>query len=318
MLEPGDRVLAFGSPFGYVGSMTHGIVSALHRQAGILGSDGYENFIQVDAPINPGNSGGPLVDLKGDVVGINVAIASSSGGFQGIGFAIPAAQAKPIYETLKEKGKIVRGWLGVQIENVAQALNEAKSTGYQGTSGVLVKGVMNNSPGTGKLQPGDIVTSLDGKALRDASQLRNSIAMDAPGTQITLGVVRDGKPQDVKIKLGEQPQNLNVLANRGGENQEATASTLGMRLANLDEHSALQYGLKGKSGALVTEVKPNSPAAEAGLRPGDLITGINKQEVTDAQQAKQDLAKADLKKGIRLEIANREGSELLFVQSNNG
>ena len=110
-LEPGDEILAFGSPFGYVGSMTHGIVSALHRQAHILGPAGYENFIQVDAPINPGNSGGPLVDLRGDVVGINAAIATVSGGFQGIGFAIPTEEARPIYEQLRTTGKIVRGWL---------------------------------------------------------------------------------------------------------------------------------------------------------------------------------------------------------------
>ena len=120
-LQAGDRILAFGSPFGYVGSMTHGIVSALHRQAGILGADGYENFIQVDAPINPGNSGGPLVNINGQVVGVNTAIASSSGGFQGIGFAIPADEAKPVFEQLKGSGKVVRGWLGVSIENVAKA-----------------------------------------------------------------------------------------------------------------------------------------------------------------------------------------------------
>src|SRR5207248_2766215 len=164
----GDHILAFGAPFGYVGSMTHGIVSALHRQAGILGSDGYENFIQVDAPINPGNSGGPLVNLKGQVVGINTAIASSSGGFQGIGFAIPSEEARPIYEQLKSNGKITRGWLGVEIENVTRVPDEAASEGYKGEGGVLVRRVLRNGPANGELKPGDIVTKLNGNAVANA------------------------------------------------------------------------------------------------------------------------------------------------------
>src|SRR3954462_3324778 len=138
-LQKGDWIMAFGSPFGYVGSMTHGIVSALNRQAGILGAAGYESFIQVDAPINPGNSGGPLVNLHGEVVGINTAIASQSGGFQGIGFAIPSNQAKFIYTALKEKGKVTRGWLGVSIKDVAKDPGLAASFGYKAEKGVFVQ-----------------------------------------------------------------------------------------------------------------------------------------------------------------------------------
>src|SRR6185312_14349852 len=139
-LQQGDWIMAFGSPFGYVGSMTHGIVSALNRsQVGILGQQGYEDFIQVDAPINPGNSGGPLVNLHGEVVGVNTAIASRSGGFQGIGFAIPSNEAKFVYEALKSHGKVVRGWLGVSIADVARNEKEAQSFGYKGTAGVLVE-----------------------------------------------------------------------------------------------------------------------------------------------------------------------------------
>src|SRR4051812_23475659 len=150
-LQKGDWIMAFGSPFGYVGSMTHGIVSALNRQAGILGQQGYENFIQVDAPINPGNSGGPLVNLKGEVVGVNTAIASRSGGFQGIGFAIPSNQAKEVYGVLKEKGKITRGWLGVSIIDASKVLEIAKSDGYTGTDGVFVQQVLKETPAFGKL-----------------------------------------------------------------------------------------------------------------------------------------------------------------------
>ncbi len=133
-LAKGDWVMAFGSPFGYVGSMTHGIVSALHRQAGLLGQQGYENFIQVDAPINPGNSGGPLTDIHGNVVGINTAIASRSGGFQGIGFAIPSNQAKNIYTALKDKGKVTRGWLGIGIADVVKERAKADYLGFKGES----------------------------------------------------------------------------------------------------------------------------------------------------------------------------------------
>ncbi len=136
-LEKGDIVMAFGSPFGYVGSMTHGIVSALHRQANIISNPyAYENFIQVDAPINPGNSGGPLVNLKGEVIGINTAIATESGGFQGLGFAIPSSQAKFIYEAIKDKGRVVRGWLGVEIGDVAKQLDLASSMGFTERDGV--------------------------------------------------------------------------------------------------------------------------------------------------------------------------------------
>ncbi|MGE5611577.1 MAG: trypsin-like peptidase domain-containing protein, partial [Bacillota bacterium] len=156
-LQKGDFILAFGSPFRYVGSMTHGIVSALHRtDVGILGIGGYENFLQVDAPINPGNSGGPIVNLHGEVVGVSTAIASRSGGFQGVGFAIPSNQAKPIYTALKEKGKIVRGWLGVSIQDVTVKPKLAKSFGYEGDQGVLVEEILDGAPAAGQLQNGDI------------------------------------------------------------------------------------------------------------------------------------------------------------------
>src|SRR5687768_13835843 len=160
-LQKGDWIVAFGSPFGYVGSMTHGIVSALNRQtnqggnggSGILGRYGYENFIQVDAPINPGNSGGPLTNVKGEVIGINTAIASRSGGFQGIGFAIPSNQAKFVYGQLKDKGKVTRGWLGVEIMDVSREAAAIKQTfNYQGTDGVFVQRLLDDAPVVGKLQ----------------------------------------------------------------------------------------------------------------------------------------------------------------------
>jgi serine protease Do len=314
-LEAGDRILAFGSPFGYVGSMTHGIVSALHRQAGILGQDGYENFIQVDAPINPGNSGGPLVNLQGDVVGINTAIASSSGGFQGIGFAIPSEEARPVYEQLKSNGKIVRGWLGIEIQNVADATDAAASEGYKDLTGVFVRGVLKDSPATSKLSPGDIITSLNGKSVKNSAELRDKVAWDKPGTDITLGVFRNGKSEDVKIKLGEQSPKANEMAG-AGESQQM--NDMGLTLANVNDGRAQQYGLSDKSGAVVVDVKPNSEAAQAGLRPGDVITQVNGGQVGDADQAEQALTKADAKSGVRLQVNNQQGSEMLFLKSDQG
>jgi serine protease Do len=316
-LEPGDRILAFGSPFGYVGSMTHGIVSALHRQAGILGADGYENFIQVDAPINPGNSGGPLVNLNGQVVGVNTAIASSSGGFQGIGFAIPSDEAKPVYEQLKNSGKVVRGWLGVSIENVAKATDEAQSEGYKGTNGVLVHSVLKNSPASSKLAPGDIVTSVDGKAVTDVSELRDRVAWSAPGTEMTLGVFHDGKTEDVKVKVGQIPRNPNEVAS-ATPSAAHDNSDLGLQLGNVNDSQAQQFNPTEKSGAVVLQVNPNSPAAQAGLHEGDVITQINGQKITDAQQAEKMLAKADLKSGVRMQVSNEQGMELLFLKTDVG
>ncbi len=190
-LASGDWVLAFGSPLGFVGSMTHGIVSALHRtDVHILGQYGYENFIQVDAPINPGNSGGPLTNTRGEVVGINTAIASRSGGFQGIGFAIPSNQAKYIYSSLKDSGKVVRGWLGVSIRDVSAEPQLAESFGYKGTNGVIVEELVPGSPANGHLKPGDIITNVNGKTVTNVNELRNAIAATKPNTEVTFAISR--------------------------------------------------------------------------------------------------------------------------------
>ena len=321
-LQKGDWIMAFGSPFGYVGSMTHGIVSALNRtNVGIIGQQGYENFIQVDAPINPGNSGGPLVNLKGEVVGINTAIASRSGGFQGIGFAIPSNQAKQIYAVLKEKGRVTRGWLGVSIADIAKNLEEAKSFGYTGTSGVLVEQVLPKTPAIGKLQAGDIVTALNGKPVENVQQLRNTIAMTPPNSDVVMKVFRDGKDLDVTVKVAEQPED--AMASLGGkglrrtpDSAEATTEAMGMKLTTLTDELAEKAGLTDvTNGALVTAVTPRTPAARGGLRAGDLITKVDKQPVTNAKEAVDALAKGDLTKGVRLYVTSRDGSRFLFLRN---
>jgi serine protease Do len=324
-LEKGDWICAFGAPFNFVGSMTHGIVSALNRtNVGIINQQSgfsYENFIQVDAPINPGNSGGPLVNLHGEVVGINTAIASRSGGFQGIGFAIPSNQAHPIYNALKDKGKVIRGWLGVEIGDVQHLRDEAQATGYTGSTGIFVQGTMFNTPATGKLQAGDVITSLNGKTVENASQLRNQIALIPPGTDVTLGVFRGGKQQDVTVKLGEQPADLSALASAGGahggqDTNTVSAESLGIQLQNVNDDLIAKFNLpQTHAGAVVTSVDPNSPAAQAGVNVGDLITRVAGKEINDASSAADAIAHSDPTKGLALNITNREGSRFVFIKT---
>jgi serine protease Do len=323
-LSRGDWVLAFGSPFGYIGSMTHGIVSALNRQAGILGNDGYENFIQVDAPINPGNSGGPLVNIHGEVVGVNTAIATRSRGFEGIGFAIPSDQARVIYTELKEHGKVTRGWLGVSIPHDVQSDPElAKSFGYQGTAGVIVDAVLDGTPAFGKLQAGDIITAVDGKPVATSRDLRNQVALIQPGTEVRFTVFRDDKETDVTVRMGEQPDNILAMNSHGsgsapsgggGHSSMAAASALGLHLTDVNDDLLQKYNLTNvKQGAIITAVDPRSLAAKAELAPGDVITMVGSRSVTDAASADAALARSDVKKGVRLYVVNARGSGFVFV-----
>ncbi|MGA2584482.1 MAG: trypsin-like peptidase domain-containing protein [Tepidisphaeraceae bacterium] len=325
-LEKGDWVLAFGSPFDFVGSMTHGIVSALNRETDIGETPDsgvmYQNFIQVDAPINPGNSGGPLVNIHGEVVGINTAIVTDSGGFQGIGFAIPSNQAKAVYTALKEHGAVVRGWLGVRIGSVAdETPGLIKSYNYTASTGVFVEEVYDNTPATGKLHEGDIIMALNGKKVDTRQELRDRIADTAPGDTATLKVWRDGKEQDVDITIGKQPENLDTLAqndNGGGQDQapSESAKQLGMTLQTLDADTAKQLQLGDvTAGAVITNVDPNSPAATAGLQQGMVITDVGRTKVHNAQEAASALSKADLKQGIRLYVASHDGKAFFFLQN---
>ena len=329
-LQKGDWIMAFGSPFGYVGSMTHGIVSALNRQAGILGQQGYENFIQVDAPINPGNSGGPLVNTRGEVVGINTAIASRTGSFSGIGFAIPSNQAKFVYESIKNKGKVVRGWLGVSISDVARNLPKAQSFGFDGRNGVLVEQIVPNTPAIGRLKKGDIITAIDGKAVETVQALRSTVAALAPDTDVKMTVFRDGKESTVTLKLGEQPDNV-MAANLPGRQRNvpppaahADTAKLGLRLSDPTPDVQKSFDLSGvKSGAIVTQVDRGGLAAKAGILPGDLITEVGRAEVKDADEANKAIAEADLKKGVRLYVTSKDPAlgttmaRFVFIRENN-
>jgi serine protease Do len=320
-LERGDWVMAFGSPFGYVGSMTHGIVSALNRNQVIPNREDYENFIQVDAPINPGNSGGPLVNMHGEVIGINTAIATVSGGFQGIGFAIPSNDAKVVYEALKDHGKVVRGWLGVGIQSVSEDPNTAKYFGYQGDTGVMVVKSIPDTPASGKLFQGDVIVAFNGKPVTDVSQLRNLVADTAPNTEVTLRVFHNQKNEDVRITLGDQPEDLTMVGrneNGGAANSpDETAQApqaFGMTFKTLDADTAESLGIgEVKSGAVIVSVAKGSMAAEKGLQPGVVITEIGRTPVHSAQEAADILNKVDPSKGVPLYIVTREGSEFIFL-----
>ncbi|QOV91837.1 trypsin-like peptidase domain-containing protein [Humisphaera borealis] len=320
VMERGDFVMAFGSPFGYVGSMTHGIVSALNRQAGILADrQGYESFIQVDCPINPGNSGGPLTNLKGEVVGINTAIASRTGSFSGIGFAIPSNQAKYVFEQLKGKGKVVRGWLGVSISDVARDLPKAQSFGFKGDKGVLVEQTFANTPANGKLKPGDIVTELDGKPVSDVQELRNKVAAIAPNATVKMRVYRNGEFTSVDLTIGEQPDDLMAVATKQSDlspraEEAKSPAKLGLRFANPNDPTLERFGLSGKNGAVVVQVAPQSPSAKAGIRVGDVITQVGETEVKNGVEAAAALSKQDLSKGVRLYVTSAGGGRFVFIE----
>ena len=322
-LRKGDWILAFGSPFGYIGSMTHGIVSALDRSnVGILGSQGYEDFIQVDAPINPGNSGGPLVNLHGEVVGINTAIASRSGAFSGIGFAIPSNEAKFVYTALKSHGKVTRGWLGVSIADVARNEKEAESFGYKGTTGVLVEQTFPNTP-----------CHRQTSARRHHPIARWQARRQRPGASQRHCLHRaqhrhhhDGFPRGQRPASHAQTRRAARRLKRPGRHPWARPSwrhwmqravdALGMTFSSVTGELAEKFGLTpDQQGALVTSVKPKSPAAKAGIRPGDLVTKVGGSPVKSAKEASDAISKSDPKKGIRLYVTGPEGSRFVFIQA---
>ena len=325
-LEKGDWILAFGSPFRYIGSMTHGIVSALDRDnVNLLERGSYEDFIQVDAPINPGNSGGPLVNLHGEVVGINTAIASHDGGFQGIGFAIPSNQAHWVFDQLKSHGKITRGWLGIGIGDVSdpEIQKTARTFNYTGETGVLVEQTFPNTPAQGKLLEGDIITAVGNTPVENTRQLRNAIAMTTPGSEVHLSVFRDGKKTDVPLTVASQPDDVVAATTPGAGNQArqgrpgaVTIDSVGLTVVTLTATNAQQLGLDNlRSGAVITSVARNSLAADAGLAEGDVITRVNSARISNAAEVADAVNKGDLTRGVRLYVTNSEGQRFVTLQS---
>jgi serine protease Do len=312
-LKIGEWVVAAGNPFGLDNTITAGIVSAKGRS--IMGGGQYEDFIQTDAAINPGNSGGPLVNLNGEVVGINTAIFSRSGGYMGIGFAIPANMAKNVMESLINNGKVVRGWLGVGIQNLSEDL--AKSFNHSGTDGALVGHVEVDGPaGKAGLKQGDIIVTLNGDKLKDINQLRNRIAGFKPGTEVELEYIRDGKTRSVSIKVGELPANLS-----GGDKQspdaqqeEDSGPSIGVGVEDLTPQIAKRIGTTRKVGAVIAAVKPNSVAARSGLAPMDIVVSMDGKPIKSANDLKIALKGIDLAKGARLVVESQGMERFVFLR----
>jgi serine protease Do len=316
-LKPGAVVMAFGNPFGLNFTVTRGSVNAVGRSG--LGIEQYEDFIQTDAAINPGNSGGALVNVRGQVVGINTAILSPTqgpggqGGWAGVGFAIPANSVRHIMESLIKTGKVTRGYMGISIGDLNPAL--ARQFKIPDVSGVLVNQVEPGSPAEkGGLKQGDVIRTLNGQNVDGSDRFRALVAGSSPGTEITLGIVRDGKPETVKLTLAEQPANL---AGPGGTGQGPSQGTLrGISVQNLTPAIRDQLGLRSNViGVVISELDPNSPAAQTGLQPGDVIQSINRHPVASIDDFNRLAAQAT---GEVLLRVNRQGNAAFVVVSPDG
>ena len=276
-LEIGEWVIAVGNPFGLSETVTVGVVSAKGRTVGITERGGYEDFIQTDAAINPGNSGGPLLDIDGKAIGINTAIFSQSGGYMGIGFAIPIGMATKVKDQLIKSGKVTRGFLGIRMDEVDH--DAAEFFNLDRPQGVLVADVIKDSPaGRAGLKKRDIILELDGRVVDNLYQLRNSISLMEPGTRAVLAIIRDGKKMDIKVKIGTLKEEV-VAARVPGR-----AEKLGMRVADLTDEMAQRFGYDVEEGVIITEVESDSPAGRAGILPGTLIAGVNSDDVTTVAQ----------------------------------
>ncbi len=309
-LEVGDWVLAVGAPFGFPQSVSAGIVSATGRAnvRVIRSAYRYENFIQTDAAINRGNSGGPLVNYKAEVVGINTAIASGTGVYQGVGFAIPSNMAKSVMSQLIEKGRVVRGYLGVMIREAAE--EDVKELKLEKAEGVVVEKVYGDTPAAkGGIQKKDVIVAIDGKPTLKMKELRAIVASTVPGTKVKLRVLREGKGRTIEVTVEEQPDEVPT----------GLASTvdkeLGITVETLTEDLALRLGVyKGEEGVLVTTVVAHSPAARAGIRPKDLIKEVANKAVNTVSEYSRVRKSLDLKKGVLLLVKTGQTAKLVLVK----
>jgi serine protease Do len=291
----GDLVLAMGQPFGLSHTVTMGIVSAKGRteRDGLdLNPQGYEDFIQTDAAINPGNSGGALVDMHGDLIGINTAILSGGGGGnQGIGFAVPVNMARAVMDQLIAHGKVSRGYLGVQIQEITPPM--AKSFQLTDTRGALVAEVEPNTPAAAAgIQRGDIIREMDGQPVENSTQLRLRISMMPPGTIVHLKLLRDGVEKAVTVKLGEVPGDQ-ARASSGGGSGSGSNALDGVSVQDLDYQTLRQLQLPGSTkGVVVTDVADGSPAADNGLRPGDVIQEVDHTPISNTNDFNRAIRRA--------------------------
>ena len=300
----GDWVMAVGNPFGLGGTVTTGIISASGR---VIGAGPYDDFLQIDAAINRGNSGGPTFNLEGEVVGINTAIFSPSGGSVGIGFAIPASTAENVIASLKESGTVTRGWLGVRIQPVTEDI--AEGLGLAEAKGAIVSDVTEGSPALAAgIAQGDTILKVDGKDISDSRDLSRKVAELKPGQSVPVTVVRDGKTMDISVKIGTMPDEPKMASKEGGKaDTSLSLADFGLKVAPAQDGA----------GVTVTEVEPGSPAAERGLKAGDVILEVAGKQV-NAPSDVRDALKASTKKRVLMLVKTEDGQRFLALPTAKG
>jgi serine protease Do len=315
-LQIGDWVLAVGQPFGLPDTVTAGIISAKGRGIGMMK---HEEFIQTDAAINPGNSGGPLVNLKGEVVGINTAISSSSGGFQGVGFAVPVNVAKWVSSQLLKDGKVHRAYLGVGIQAIDQTL--ATQLGMSTPHGAVVTDVQPNSPAAqAGIQTGDVIVKFGGNSIENPRGLSAMAGRSAIGASQPVVVLRDGKEVTLHVTVREAPANYGERAARPAESSDEPKESkhydkLGLQVGPLTSDVAQQLGMSGTSGVVITAVEDGSPADKADLAPSMVITQVGRKPVKSVADFEAEVKNASLEKGLLLLVRSAEGTRFVVLKS---
>ena len=300
----GDWVIAVGNPFGFGDTFTAGIISARGRD---IQSGPYDDFIQIDAPINQGNSGGPLVNVSGEVIGINTAIYSPNGGNIGIGFAVPAAIAQPVIDELRENGHVERGWLGVQIQSVTEDI--ANSLGMANAQGALVAEVLPETPAkTAGILPGDVIMNVNDKPVEDAKALSRMIADTEAGKAVQLDIWRQGSKKSLSVVIGQMSDDKQPVLSQAGEHSH---EQLGLTLAEITAQARRQYQLSDEvNGVVIVDIKPASPADETGLKPGDVIIMVNQEPVSSPKEVVDQITQAlQAQRQSILLLINRQGTQ---------
>jgi serine protease Do len=302
-LDVGDWVMAIGNPFGLEHTVTAGIVSAKGR---VIGAGPYDKFIQTDASINPGNSGGPLINAAGEVIGVNSAIFSQSGGNVGIGFAIPIDLARKVAEHLRKHGRVVRGWLGVRAQDLSPTATTSLGLTRNISEMAVVTDVTESSPAAeAGIKTGDVIIEFNGKPVPKSHDFPSIIADTPPGQKITLKLWRDKKEQAVAVKIGELPDE-----NDPSQQTEARDSELGLRVQRITPEAARRLGLSSAKGVLVMEVQPGSPADQVGIEPADVIREINQRPVSNVKDFER--AARQGRRGDRILLLIQRGDNAVF------
>jgi serine protease Do len=303
----GDWAIAIGSPFGLKQTLTVGVISAKRQSLFVEGKE-YRDMIQTDASINRGNSGGPLVNIKGEVVGINTAIYAPTGVFAGVGFAIPINDAKEILDELIEKGKVVRGWLGIEIREVDEVI--AKQFSLSDEKGVLVNRVMEGSSAEkGGMKRGDVIVKIEGRKVEGVRDLQEVVARTKPGKKVKIAVIREKKEVTLTVKLGEMPETIEEAKVKEEEKEKIEEGEveewLGMKVEALTPALARNYRIEDGKGVVIVEIEIGSKAEEMGLVEGDLISSINRQSTGDCKEFKKMVKQVDLSQGVVFDIVRR-------------